>query len=115
MVALVYPLKLTAYQAEIWSMIYLMAAFGPAHTLFSYLISFGFLKPQSALKFIALAYMIAGFVLPFVFKMIIRPPDPRASLLHLFHHFNLNITRGVQIPKSQLGLHCGLVTPWLVI
>jgi hypothetical protein len=70
MVALVYPLKLTAYQAEIWSMIYLMAAFGPAHTLFSYLISFGFLKPQSALKFIALAYMIAGFVLPFVFKMI---------------------------------------------
>jgi hypothetical protein len=70
MIVLVYPLKLRAYQAEIWSMIYLMALFGPAHTLFSYLISFGFYKPQSALKFISLAYMIAGFVLPFIFKMI---------------------------------------------
>ena len=70
MVWLVYPLKLTAYQKEIKSMIALMALFGPAHTLFSYLISFGFSKPQSALKFISIAYMLSGFVIPFVLKII---------------------------------------------
>ena len=70
MVGLVYPLKLPAYQKEIKSMIALMALFGPAHTLFSYFISFAFSKPQSALKFISIAYMLSGFVIPFVFKMI---------------------------------------------
>lgn len=47
-----------------------MGVFGPAHTLFSYLISFGFEKPQSALKFISLIYMVAGFIMPFIFKVI---------------------------------------------
>jgi hypothetical protein len=51
-------------------MIKLMALFGPAHTLFSYFISFGFKKPQSALKFISLVYMVAGFIMPFIFKVI---------------------------------------------
>lgn len=45
MVGLVYPLKLPAYQKEIKSMVGLMAMFGPAHTLFSYFISFAFSKP----------------------------------------------------------------------
>lgn len=70
MVGLVYPLKLSAYQNEVGSMIALMALFGPAHTLFSYFISFGFSKPQSALKFISIAYMLSGFVIPFVLKII---------------------------------------------
>ena len=47
-----------------------MAMFGPAHTLFSYMISFAFTDPQTALKFISLVYMIAGFILPFVLKLI---------------------------------------------
>jgi hypothetical protein len=42
MIWLVYPLKLYGFQSQIWSMIKLMSLFGPAHTLFSYLISFGF-------------------------------------------------------------------------
>jgi hypothetical protein len=47
-----------------------MAAFGPSHTLFSYLISFAFIKPSNALKFISIVYMMAGFVVPFIFKII---------------------------------------------
>jgi len=45
MIILVYPLRLRAFQDQIGSMIKLMAFFGPAHTLFSYFISFGFSKP----------------------------------------------------------------------
>ena len=70
MISLVYPLKLTAYQKDIFSFIKLFLAFGPAHTLFSYLISFSFTEPQNALKFISIAYMIAGFVVPFLLKVI---------------------------------------------
>ena len=51
-------------------MILLLAVFGPAHTLFSYLLSFFFLQPQSALKFISLIYMVAGFIMPFILKVI---------------------------------------------
>lgn len=47
-----------------------MAIFGPAHILFSYFLSFAFKKPTSALKFISIIYMIAGFILPFIFKII---------------------------------------------
>ena len=70
MVGLVYPLKLTAYQKELHQFIALLALFGAAHTLFSYLISFTFHKPQTALKFISIVYMVAGFVIPFIFKML---------------------------------------------
>ena len=51
-------------------MIKLLGAFGPAHILFSYLISFSFTDPQNALKFISIVYMISGFVLPFLLKVI---------------------------------------------
>lgn len=70
MVALIYPLKLQAYQNKIGLFIQMMCLFGPAHTLFSYFISFGFTKPQTALKFISIIYMIAGFVMPFLFKIL---------------------------------------------
>lgn len=70
MVVLVYPLKLRAYQMQIANMIKLMALFGPAHTLFSYFISFAFINPYSALKFISVVYMVAGFIFPVILKMI---------------------------------------------
>ena len=70
MVVLVYPLNLSSYQESIYDFAALMALFGPAHTLFSYMISFAFTNPQTALKFISLVYMIAGFILPFVLKLI---------------------------------------------
>lgn len=47
-----------------------MAFFGPAHIAFSYLLSFVFTSPQAALKFISLIYMISGFVVPLLLKMI---------------------------------------------
>jgi hypothetical protein len=47
-----------------------MIAFGPAHILYSYLISFAFIQPQNALKFISIAYMLSGFIIPFVLKAI---------------------------------------------
>jgi hypothetical protein len=70
MIALIYPLKLTGFQKNIDQLIKLMTVFGFAHTLFSYLISFAFKKPSNALKFISIVYMLAGFVVPFIFKMI---------------------------------------------
>mmetsp|Transcript_3730 Transcript_3730/g.5633 ORF Transcript_3730/g.5633 Transcript_3730/m.5633 type:complete len:368 (-) Transcript_3730:1301-2404(-) len=70
MVGLIYPLHLHTFQKEVKAMILLMAAFGPAHTLFSYLLSFGFKKPQNALKFISIIYFIAGFVIPFILKLL---------------------------------------------
>jgi len=45
MVALVFPLKLTAYSNEVYQFTLIMAVFGPAHIMFSYLLSFAFTKP----------------------------------------------------------------------
>lgn len=70
MVGLVFPLNLKAFQKEVYSMACLMIAFGPAHILFSYFISFAFNRPQTALKFISVAYMVAGFVFPFIMKVL---------------------------------------------
>ncbi len=67
---MIYPLNLKSYQKEIGAFVTLMCFFGPAHTLFSYLISFIFIDPNNALKFISIVYMISGFILPFVFKII---------------------------------------------
>lgn len=70
MIVLVYPLKLRAYKNRVDDFIAILGLFGPAHTLFSYLLSFCFMNPHVALKFISLIYMVAGFVLPLCFRII---------------------------------------------
>ena len=70
MVVLVYPLNLRAFQNQFDQFVKLMAFFGPAHISFSYLLSFIFTSPQAALKFISLIYMVSGFVVPLLLKMI---------------------------------------------
>jgi len=101
MVGLVYPLTLPAYQREIRSMVALMCLFGPAHTLFSYFISFGFSKPQSALKFISIAYMLSGFVLPFIFKIISLGVDRCEGW---FYTSSQLISQGIPLHPMSAGL-----------
>jgi ABC-type multidrug transport system fused ATPase/permease subunit len=101
MVSLVYPLQLRAYQLQIWNMIKLMSMFGPAHTLFSYLISFGFTNPQSALKFISLVYMVAGFILPFIFKVISLGIDRCEGNIYAVTSF---LSQGIPLQPMSNGL-----------
>jgi len=70
MILLVFPLKLQTFQKEVTAFASLMCLFGPAHILFSYLLSFAYTKPQNALKFISVIYMISGFVIPFILKLL---------------------------------------------
>lgn len=75
-------------------MVKVMSLFGPAHILFSYLISFGFTNPQSALKFISLVYMVAGFVIPFVFKIISLGLDRCNGSVYVFTSF---VSQGIPL------------------
>ena len=44
----------------------LLTLFAPANIFFSYLVSFGFNKPESGLKWLSVLYLVTGLVIPFV-------------------------------------------------
>lgn len=101
MIGMVYPLQLRAYQIHIWDMLKVMSLFGPAHILFSYLISFAFTNPQNALKFISLVYMVAGFILPFVFKIISLGLDRCQGSIYVVTSF---ISQGIPLQPLSNAL-----------
>lgn len=71
MLILVQPLNLEAYSTQYTDYTMLLLAFGFAHCSFSYMVSFWFSTPQSALKAFSFIYLIAGFFLPFLFKNVV--------------------------------------------
>lgn len=68
--SIIHPLNLKAYIEGFSEITTLLLLFGPAHTIFSYLLSFGFMDPNVALKFITVVYLIAGFILPLCLRVI---------------------------------------------
>ena len=78
-----------------------MVMFGPAHTLFSYLISFAFIQPQNALKFISLAYMLSGFIIPFILKMIAIQVDHCEGTFYLVTQF---LSQAIPLQPMSQGL-----------
>jgi hypothetical protein len=66
---LVYPLNLRAFTSSL-DYAYLLLSFGFAHLPFSYLLSFLFSDPSTALKAYSGLYLIGGFLVPLLLKQI---------------------------------------------
>mmetsp|Transcript_10517 Transcript_10517/g.17627 ORF Transcript_10517/g.17627 Transcript_10517/m.17627 type:complete len:443 (+) Transcript_10517:941-2269(+) len=101
MVLLVFPLGLRGFQHEAGAMARLLALFGPAHILFSYLASFSFNRPQTALKFVSMVYLVAGFVIPFVLKVLSVGTDRCQGY---FYAFSQVVTQMVPLQPLSTGL-----------
>lgn len=70
MLILVHPLNLDAFTFYYSDYVTLLLSFGLAHLAFSYLLSFLFTAPQSALKAYSMLYLIAGFLVPLLLKSL---------------------------------------------
>jgi len=64
----VFPLRLEAYSFYFGLYLSLLLSFGLCHIAFSYLLSFFFSSPDSALKAFTLLYLFGGLFVPLLLK-----------------------------------------------
>ena len=64
-----YLFNLPSFTSNFKSVVSLLLVFGPAHALFSYLLSFGYKNSRSAINLITILYFMSGFIFPFCIKI----------------------------------------------
>jgi hypothetical protein len=71
LIVLVFPLRLEAYSYYFTLYTLLILSFGLSHVTFSYLLSFFFASPDSAIKAFSLLYLLGGLFVPLLLKTLL--------------------------------------------
>jgi hypothetical protein len=94
----IYSFKLPSFTNNITQVTKLLLVFGPAHTLFSYLLSFGYNSSRSAINLITILYFLSGFLFPFCIKITAYLFDKCNSPIYQFIRSMIQL-----IPLYQLS------------